>query len=117
MEGWSDERFTASLKQLAIRRKDTAAPTQQSNVAISMASAQREVGNATGPAPLFVICDELEKRQETVRITRQADSEGWSDDKTLAALRFRNSIHYELRAKREPIPAEPMQQPIRSRTF
>lgn len=41
----------------------------------------------------------LQKRQETIRITRQAEMEGWSDEKLVAALRLRHEIHHELRGK------------------
>lgn len=97
-EGWSDERFTEALEKLT-EKKNTATKTSpqlppRPKASITTSLSHNELVS-------------IQKRQETVRITRQADSEGWSDDKTLAALRLRNSIHHELREKRKPDPAEP----------
>ncbi|ROV96524.1 hypothetical protein VMCG_07821 [Cytospora schulzeri] len=97
-EGWSDERFTEALKELAEKRKNnTTASSAQlptPKVPTQTCASKNEIVN-------------VEKRQETVRITRQADKEGWGDEKTLAALRLRNSIHHELREKRKSDPNEP----------
>lgn len=46
---------------------------------------------------------QLQKRQETVRLARQADIEGWSDEKLVFALRLRNTVHHELRDKVAPV--------------
>lgn len=87
-EGWSDERFTEALKKLA----------EKKNTAITSQAPPTPKASTTHLGQNELVGSE--KRQETVRITRQADSEGWSDDKTLAALRLRNIIHHELREKR-----------------
>lgn len=94
-EGWSDKEFTAALQELAEKRKNTTTTPSSSPLLSPKIS-------TTASLSQNKLID-VEKRQETVRITRQADSEGWSDDKTLAALRLRNSIHHELREKVRPI--------------
>lgn len=95
-EGWFEEIFTEALKELAERKKNNiTAPAQEptSTVNTTPHQSQNRLIN-------------IEKRQETVRITRQADNEGWSDEKMLAALRLRNSVHYELREKRKSTPSD-----------
>lgn len=107
-EGWSDGDFTAALQQLAEEKKKNNACSNKTSIttdttttaASSPPAAPTASSSATAP-PSHDRTVDVEKRQETVRITRQADSEGWTDDKTLAALRLRNSIHYELREKRK----------------
>ncbi|KAI3397630.1 hypothetical protein diail_10501 [Diaporthe ilicicola] len=85
-EGWSEEKLTAALNDLAVER-----PSQY-----------KAVRGTEHDLPKSMSVQEAlrwQKKQETTRITRQADNEGWSDDKILAALRLRNSVHYELRSK------------------
>ncbi|KUI66351.1 hypothetical protein VM1G_02240 [Cytospora mali] len=98
-EGWSDEEYTAALKRLAEKnnnKKTRPTPSTQTHTADVSATPSLDQSELVS----------TEKRQETVRITRQADSEGWSNEKILAALRLRNSIHYELREKIKPTTAE-----------
>ncbi|ROV90390.1 hypothetical protein VPNG_10036 [Cytospora leucostoma] len=115
-EGWSDEKFTEALKRLAAEKKSISSVSQTSTVEVVAEPLQPCDGANTHmnwtPWYLCGSMDELvrtEKRQETARINRQADRDGWSDDKTLAALRLRNCVHYELRGKRmqtQPITSE-----------
>lgn len=86
-EGWSDNELTTALsrypaKIIPLERKPAAATSAEESNARDAEQALR-----------------LKKRQEVVRVTRQADMEGWSDEKLVAALRLRNSIHYELRSR------------------
>lgn len=86
-EGWSDEKLTRALNYHRIERipSDKKVPkpiSEKSSGNVDLEQAMR-----------------LQKRQETIRLTRQADMEGWSDEKLVAALRLRNSIHYELRSR------------------
>lgn len=83
-EGWSDNELTKALNDYAAKRVPSEcklAPVSSGESSTKMDSQQ-------------VV--QLQKRQETVRIMRQAEMEGWSDEKLVAALRLRNSIHYEL---------------------
>lgn len=85
--GWSEERLTAALKIWGragemVLGGITVVPVD-SRKSLKTSDPERET--------------RLQKRQETVRITRQADVEGWSDEKLVAALRLRHEIHHELR--------------------
>lgn len=93
-QGWSEEKFTTVLKKLAEEKKNDT--TNSTTATASSATTSSGDNKLT----------DVEKRQETVRITRQADGEGWSDNKTLAALRLRNCVHYELREKARPAPRD-----------
>lgn len=115
-EGWSDDRFTEELKKLATKRSHNSAVSQPPTLEVATVNSPPGDGaHAHTDWTPWYLCgsmDELvriEKRQETARINRQADRDGWSDDKTLAALRLRNGVHYELRGKRmqtQAIPSE-----------
>lgn len=86
-EGWSDEKLTRALNYHPAARfhsKIKPAPV-----------ISEESSNSMGSEHAM----RLQKRQETIRITRQAEMDGWSDEKLVAALRLRNSIHYELRSR------------------
>lgn len=87
IEGWSDDKLTRALNYHPAARftsKTKPAPviSEESSNSVGSEHAMR-----------------LQKRQETIRITRQAEMDGWSDEKLVAALRLRNSIHYELRSR------------------
>lgn len=86
-EGWSDNELTRALnnypaKTISSEHKPTGVSSTENSNEMDSEGALR-----------------LQKRQEVVRVTRQADMEGWSDEKLVAALRLRNSIHYELRSR------------------
>lgn len=84
-EGWSEEKLTAALINLAESKEpsqDKAAPAN------TQADSEPPVGSEAALR--------RQTQQETTRICRQADKEGWDDDRTLAALRLRNSVHPEL---------------------
>lgn len=86
-EGWSDDKLTRALSYHPAARspfENKSAPVISEGSSNKMDSEQAV---------------RLQKRQETIRITRQAEMEGWNDEKLVAALRLRNSIHYELRSR------------------
>lgn len=86
-EGWSDNKLTEALNDSAatrIQSECNPAPVSSAQLSNKMDSEKAQ---------------QFQKRQETVRIIRQAEMEGWDDEKLVAALRLRNSIHYELRSK------------------
>lgn len=90
-EGWSEEKLTMALNDPATKKKpstytpETVKPEEQSKA--------KDVKQAEG----------LQKRQETIRIIRQAEMEGWSDEKLVAALRIRLSLRHELRARAQSL--------------
>lgn len=86
-EGWSDEKLTRALSYHPAAR----APFDNKPARSISEKSSNDVDSEQKVR--------LQKRQETIRLTRQADMEGWSDEKLVAALRLRNSIHYELRSK------------------
>lgn len=88
-EGWSDDKLTRALNY------HSAARVPSENRPASAPVISEESSNNMGSEHAM----QLKKRQETIRITRQAEMEGWSDEKLVAALRLRNSIHYELRSR------------------
>lgn len=83
-EGWSDNELTEALREYAAKRTQS----EYEPAPVSSARSSNKMGSEKGP--------QFQKRQETVRIIRQAEIEGWSDEKLVAALRLRNTIHYEL---------------------
>ena len=90
-EGWSEEKLTMALNDPAIKIQpsaDTLAP---------VGSGEQSKGTDSEQAM------SLQKRQETVRIIRQADNEGWSDEKLVVALRIRLSLRDELRARAQTL--------------
>lgn len=86
-EGWSDNELTRALSNYPAK---TIPPERKP----AAATAAEELSTRDAEQAL-----RLQKRQEVVRVTRQADMEGWSDEKLVAALRLRNAIHYELRSR------------------
>ncbi|KAK2611635.1 hypothetical protein N8I77_004965 [Diaporthe amygdali] len=84
-EGWSEAKLTTALIDFTKNNEPSEAEAVPVNKQI--------------PSTTVVLEEALrwQKRQETTRITRQAENEGWSDEKTLAALRLRNSVHHELK--------------------
>lgn len=90
-EGWSDEKLTMALNEAAAKSNQSAdtpsaAPTQvESEVQSNNTNSERQ--------------ENLRKRQEVIRTIRQAEMEGWSDDKLVAALRMRLEIRQELRER------------------
>lgn len=86
-EGWSDDKLTRALNYHPAAR----IPSENKPAAVT----SEESSNNMGSEQVM----RLQKRQETIRVTRQAEMEGWSDEKLVAALRLRNSIHYELRSR------------------
>jgi hypothetical protein len=90
-EGWSEEKLTMALNDPAIKSQpsaDTPAP---------VGSGEQSKGTDSEQAM------SLQKRQETVRIIRQAENEGWSDEKLVVALRIRLSLRDELRARAQTL--------------
>lgn len=83
-EGWSDNELTKALRTHAAKRMQS----EYKPAPVSSAGSSKKMGSEQA--------QQFQKRQETVRIIRQAEIEGWSDEKLVAALRLRNSIHYEL---------------------
>lgn len=83
-EGWSDNKLTEALRTYAAKRTQS----ECKPASVSSAGSSNKMGSEQA--------QQFQKRQETVRIIRQAEIEGWSDEKLVAALRLRNSIHYEL---------------------
>lgn len=86
-EGWSDNKLTKALNDCAAKR----VPSECKPAPVSSADSSNKMDSEQ--------VQQFQKRQETVHIIRQADMEGWSDEKLVAALRLRNSIHYELRSR------------------
>lgn len=83
-EGWSDNELTKALNDSAAKRTQ---PECKPAPASSAESSNKTDSEQT---------QQFQKRQDTIRIIRQAEMEGWNDEKLVAALRLRNSIHYEL---------------------
>lgn len=90
-EGWSEEKLTMALNDPATKTKPSAHPTEP--VKPEDQSKNKDLEPAMG----------LQKRQETLRIIRQAEMEGWSDEKLVAALRIRLSLRHELRARAQSL--------------
>lgn len=90
-EGWSEEKLTMALNDPATKHKPSAHTPEP------VKPEEQSTAKDVEPA------ERLQKRQETLRIIRQAEMEGWSDEKLVAALRIRLSLRHELRARAQSL--------------
>jgi hypothetical protein len=85
-EGWSEEKLTMALSGAATTKNK---PSLE--------------GTSTTTTPAEQAASSLQKREETLRTIRQAENEGWSDEKLVAALRIRLELRDELRVRAQTL--------------